>query len=532
MEVALGIGTVLSGKYRVEGVLGRGGMGIVLKVKHLHLGEDLAVKVLLPEGAIRPDVTARFLREAQSVVRLRGEHVARVSDVGVLPEGLPFIVMEYLHGVDLARELKQKTTLPAGKAVDYVLQACEALAEAHAHGIVHRDVKPANLFLTTRPDGTALIKVLDFGISKAPTAANSVVTQTEVVMGTPGYMSPEQMKAAKDVDPRTDIWALGIVLYECLTGCRPFDGESYTAIVLRAGTEPPAPMNPAIPGMLQATVPRCLEKDRRARFPTIAVLAAALAPFARNQREAATIVERTSLMLQGSGGADERAAHVDQPQATTTLSGSAGSGARPRHRSAITRGLWAFGLLATLFTVSLVSARLLASKAQPSHAPDEQGTGYVDYAKLHVPTVIWDAGAADSAIANARDAARELSVISVIAPESDARLQVVMLADAGDAGDAGVVDAPPDAPPVPKHRPGGQPQHPRDPVREQNGVIVVRVKQTWAQVWIDGQDAGTTPVRDSVPAGIHKVLLTTDGHREYVTVTVTAASESVIERNW
>jgi len=337
-------------------------MGIVLKVTHLHLGEELAIKVLLPEHALSPDVTARFLREAQSVVRLRGEHVARVTDVGTVPEGLPFMVMEYLRGVDLSGELQRRGTLPPGEAVDYVLQTCEALAEAHAHGIVHRDIKPANLFLTTRPDGTPLIKVLDFGISKAPITADSMATKTEIVMGTPGYMSPEQMKASKDVDARTDIWALGSVLYECLGGRRPFNGESYLAIALMAGTEPPPPLDARIHRGLQAAVLRCLEKDRRARFPSIAAFAAALAPFARNQREAATIVERTNLFLHRSSDASSRlelAAPSGQGLTTTTLGESAGAtSSSPRRRRAIVGGISLLGAGVLLSAVTLIVSGL------------------------------------------------------------------------------------------------------------------------------------------------------------------------------
>jgi serine/threonine-protein kinase len=204
-----------------------------------------------------------------------------------------------------------------------VLQACEALAEAHALGIVHRDIKPSNLFLTSRPDGTPLVKVLDFGISKAP-VSSGVLTRTEAVMGTPGYISPEQMKAARDVDARTDIWALGIVLYECLHGRRPFDAESFSAAVLRAATEPPPPMAPWIPRGLQAAVLRCLEKDRAARFPSAAELAVALSPFARDRRAAAIIVERTTAMLRGSSSAAVLGTRFGHAPDTTTLSGSAG----------------------------------------------------------------------------------------------------------------------------------------------------------------------------------------------------------------
>jgi serine/threonine-protein kinase len=375
MEGTLRPGAILLGKYRVESVLGRGGMGVVLRVTHLQLGEELAIKVLLPEGVTNPEATARFLREAQSVVRLRGEHVAKVTDIGVLPEGVPFIVMEYLRGVDLAGELKRRPQLAPGEAVDYVLQACEALAEAHVHGIVHRDIKPANLFLTTRPDGTPLVKVLDFGISKAPITASGLVTRTDTVMGTAGYMSPEQMKTAKDVDARTDIWALGIVLYECLNGRRPFVGESFSAVVLMAGTEPPPPMDPRIPRGLQVAVLRCLEKDRRARFASIAELAAALAPFARDQRAAAMVVDRTKLMQQRPGSAAEPPPPVPG-LAGTTLSGSAGpAGSRlPGRRLAMVLVVGALGVLVT--TVAVVSSRSHQSSDElgtqpPSAAADD-----------------------------------------------------------------------------------------------------------------------------------------------------------------
>lgn len=375
MESALGPGVVLLNKYRIDSILGRGGMGVVVKAMHLQLAEEIAIKVLLPEFAVNPDVAARFLREAQSAVRLRGEHVARISDVGMLPEGIPFMVMEYLRGIDLCGELARRTTLPYGEAVDYVLQASEALAEAHAHGIIHRDIKPANLFLTSRPDGTPLVKVLDFGISKNPLDACNAFTRTDVVMGTPGYMSPEQMKATKDVDARTDIWALGVVLYECLGGQRPFSGESFSAIVLKAGTEPPPPMNPKVPRGLQNVVLRCLEKDRRARFSSIAALAEALAPFARNQHEAKTIVGRTSLLLQrlsesnSSASAHERPAFPSMQgrEPATTLSGSAGTvGLRPRRR-AIVGGASLLGMATLIsFTTVKISGHWDRTSMRPS----------------------------------------------------------------------------------------------------------------------------------------------------------------------
>jgi serine/threonine-protein kinase len=343
-------------------------MAIVLKVVHLDLEEELALKILLPEGAVSDDVAARFLREAQSLVRLRGEHVARVSDIGVLPDGPPFMAMEYLRGIDLCGEIARRGILPPGQAVDYVLQACEALAEAHALGIVHRDIKPANLFLTARPDGSHLIKVLDFGISKTHRADLATRTRTEVVMGTPGYMSPEQMRASKDVDARSDIWALGVVLYECLSGRRPFHGESFAATVLMAGTEPPPPLDPSISPGLQAAVLRCLEKDRRERFRSVAALAAVLAPFARNQREAETIVERTAHMQDGLPRGIEPVVHWELSPATTLSQSAGATAARPRPSLAVSRA----GSLGTLALLALLALMALIVSVQlyPGESPD------------------------------------------------------------------------------------------------------------------------------------------------------------------
>ena len=379
MEGAFLAGAILLDKYRIESVLGRGGMGVVLRVTHLHVGEELAMKILSPDIVGDPDAHARFLREAQSAIRLRGEHVSRVGDVGMLPEGAPYIVMEYLRGADLAGELRKRGTLPPGEIVDYVLQACEALAEAHALGIVHRDIKPSNLFLTTRPDGTPLVKVLDFGISKAPLGGPGVLTRTDAVMGTPGYMSPEQMKASKDVDARTDVWSLGIVLYECLNGRRPFDAESYSAVVLRAANEPPPPMGPRIPHGLQSVVLRCLEKDRAARFQSMAALAAALAPFARDARAAAIITERTSVMLREPGTPAAPSALVSEPRAGTTLSWSAGV----FHSSSRRRRFAAGGGIALLAAIAALSVVLVMTRARSSDSTSTSTGSGTNEANAH-----------------------------------------------------------------------------------------------------------------------------------------------------
>src|SRR5262245_36689886 len=183
------LGAVLAGRYRIDRVLGQGGMGIVVQAMHLQLHQPVAMKLLLPEVLGNQQIVQRFLREAQAAVQLRSEHVARVIDVGTLDTGAPYMVLEYLEGADLSNV--PRSQLSVGGGVDLMLQACEALAEAHSLGIVHRDIKPANLFITRRADGSALLKVLDFGISKT-SAMGSQLTATMAVMGTPAYMSPEQ----------------------------------------------------------------------------------------------------------------------------------------------------------------------------------------------------------------------------------------------------------------------------------------------------------------------------------------------------
>jgi serine/threonine-protein kinase len=277
------VGEVVAGKYRIERVIGAGGMGIVVAATQLELDRAVAIKFLLPDAAKDPDTVARFSREARAAAKIHGEHVARVLDVGVVDAGLPYMVMEYLEGVDLARRLAEQGRLPVVEIARYLLEACEALAEAHAAGIVHRDLKPANLFLARRPDHTSRIKLLDFGISKASVGLVGGITSTETIMGSPVYMSPEQLMSTRQADPRADIWSLGIVLYEALVGAPPFFGESMPQVVTRI-LHAPAPRlsdaRPELPAPLDGIVSRCLEKDPAARFADVAELAWALAPFA------------------------------------------------------------------------------------------------------------------------------------------------------------------------------------------------------------------------------------------------------------
>ena len=299
-------GQILLGKYRIERVLGMGGMGVVVAATHVTLEERVAIKFLLPQALTNGEAVARFLREARAAVRIKSEHVARVTDVGQLENGAPYMIMEYLDGADLGTIAQRRGALPIEDGVEYVLQACEAIAEAHALGIIHRDLKPANLFLVTRADGTPSVKVLDFGISKVTgmgaSGADLSMTKTTTVMGSPLYMSPEQMASSRDVDARTDIWALGAILYELLAGTVPFQADTITQLCVMI-LQQPAPslrnVRPDAPEGLQLVITRCLDKDRTKRFGNVAEFAHALAPYA--PRRARLSIERVSRVIEGAG---------------------------------------------------------------------------------------------------------------------------------------------------------------------------------------------------------------------------------------
>ncbi len=293
-KVPVNPGDVLAGKYRVERILGMGGMGVVVAATHLHLEQRVAIKFLLPEIAKHPETVARFSREARAAVRIQSEHVGKVLDVGALDTGSPYMVMEFLEGCDLSDLVKSRGPRPWNEAVEYVLQACEAMAEAHKIGIIHRDLKPANLFLTRRPDGSPCVKVLDFGISKvADSPDGQALTQTAAMMGSPKYMSPEQLKSSRDVDARTDIWALGVILYELLSGEGAFRADTVPQLYVAIIQDPPQPLKRTdVPPGLIAVIMRCLEKEPARRFQNVAELSMALNEFA--SQTARTSIERIS----------------------------------------------------------------------------------------------------------------------------------------------------------------------------------------------------------------------------------------------
>jgi len=274
-------GEILGDKYEVVETIGTGGMGVVWEARHIALDQQVAIKVLNQAAAGDPDLVRRFAREARAAALLTSPHVTRVTDVDVLADGTPFMVMELLTGNDLDDELEDRGQLGIREAVDYLLQACKAMAEAHGRGIVHRDLKPQNLFLTQR-NNTRFVKVLDFGISKVPLEGERGDTQTASSFGTPMYMSPEQIRSTKHVDGRSDIWSLGVILYELLAGEPPFDRASPTAVIAAITADEPVPLaeiRPDVPAALSDVVMKALAKNPDDRYADVATFAEALAPY-------------------------------------------------------------------------------------------------------------------------------------------------------------------------------------------------------------------------------------------------------------
>ncbi len=324
-------GAVLHGKYRIEQVLGRGGMGVVTRALHLDLDKPVALKLLRRDVLQNQNAVERFRREARAMGQLRSEHVCQVFDVGMLDDGTHYMVMEYLEGKDLGLILREQERLAPGFAVNLALQACEALAEAHALGLVHRDIKPSNCFLTCGTDGAPLLKVLDFGIAKALGETDDGITTSQSIIGSPSYMSPEQMRSSKHVDVRADIWALGVVLYELVSGRRPFQGDSFAGLCLAVTTMSTLPLDDVVlPDGLAEIIARCLEKQPDQRTGSMAELSAALAPYAgtsaqgeRSSVRTARILERASspaLAQPGTGatftGGRRRDRNPKPPRAT------------------------------------------------------------------------------------------------------------------------------------------------------------------------------------------------------------------------
>ncbi len=315
----------------MERIIGSGGMGVVVAARHEQLDQRVALKFVRDEALGNQDAVQRFLREARAAVKLRSEHAAKVLDVGTLESGAPYMVMEFLEGRDLGQVLAEQGPLGVEAAAEWLVQACEAVAEAHAAGIVHRDLKPQNLFLARSVGGASKVKVLDFGVSKSMTTSDGAggLTQTRSMLGSPLYMSPEQMRSSRDVDARSDVWALGVVLYELLTRRWPFEAESMPELCLKVVSDPPTPATqhrPDLPRPMIEVIDRCLQKDPALRYENAAELAAALEPMAPPASH--VIVERARMaMASTKGTTQDRATRSPEAFAQTAPTPAAwGSG--------------------------------------------------------------------------------------------------------------------------------------------------------------------------------------------------------------
>jgi serine/threonine protein kinase len=277
------VGNILEGKYAIQSVIGEGGMGVVFEAKHMIIGRKLAVKVLFPEIATHPEIVERFYNEARTAASIGHDHIIEITDMGTY-EKSPFIVMEYLEGQNLTKFMGGEA-LTADVAVGILMQVLDALNAVHGKGVIHRDLKPDNIFLIGKAGRADFVKLLDFGISKLKTteSQNMALTRTGTILGTPYYMAPEQAAGRKDQDHRIDLYAVGVILFEMLTGQLPFKGDNYNALIAAILTEePPRPTyyNPGIPHELENIVMKAISKQPHLRYSNALNFMEALRPFA------------------------------------------------------------------------------------------------------------------------------------------------------------------------------------------------------------------------------------------------------------
>ena len=378
MDIPIREGDTINDAYKVERVIGAGGMAVVVSALDLRTPRRVAIKVLIRKAAIHPEVLKRFDREQRVVQQLRGEHVARCLDGGVY-KNAPYMVMEYLQGSDLAHLLKVQGPLPIDQAVEYLLQTCRAVAEAHAFGIIHRDLKPGNLFLTRRADGSPRIKVLDFGIAKAiepPSIGGSgettQLTKTTTVMGSPFYMSPEQVISPRSVGAGSDIWSLGVILYELIAGKIPFAAKTPERVCIRVLNDPPDPLRdhrPDCPPDLEAAITKCLQRTPANRYANVGELAKAIAPFApRHARSGADQVARILAKPELAGPVHESLHEIVVAPTPGTETVDVPTVYIPAKKGLDVRNLVTIGLGVGLLGVGFAGGFLIKGRAPPSAA--------------------------------------------------------------------------------------------------------------------------------------------------------------------
>jgi serine/threonine-protein kinase len=455
-------GQLIAGKYRVERVIGVGGMGVVVAARHEQLDQAVAIKLVRGEVVGNVEAVERFLREARAAAKLKSEHAARVLDVGTLETGVPYMVMEFLEGSDLERVLAERAPLPVALAASWIAQACEALAEAHAAGIVHRDLKPQNLFLTRTVGGAEKVKVLDFGVSKSMetiTHGPGALTGTRAMLGSPLYMSPEQMRSSRDVDARADIWGLGVVLFELLTQRWPFEADTLPELCLKVVSDPPralSELRPDVPEQMVRVVERCLEKDVEKRFANAAELAWALEPMlppasrivVERARSAIANLPPTTTPLRSHPALERLSVEGTKiaPRVAPTPAawGSGRAFALAQKRKSVTRFAWVCGLFATV----VVTIAAWVWRGRPSAAPSlsASSSSMAPMAPPSTPIAERSAESAMSVVTLAQPANEVSPAVSTGVPAdsaSPATKRSAFNAPAASIGGVGVVARPP-----------------------------------------------------------------------------------------
>jgi serine/threonine protein kinase len=380
------IGEVLAEKYRIVRFMGEGGMGAVYEAQHEVVGRRFAVKFLHTDLARRQDILDRFKREARAAGELESENIASVIDFGQTQDGIPYLVMELLQGEDLAHLLAREGKLPVVRAVNLVIQACRGIEAAHAAGIIHRDLKPENLFVCRRGDGSDLVKILDFGIAKlAGTALDVVaasVTNPGATLGTPFYMPPEQARGENAIDHRADIYGLGVILFEALSGQKPHPGDSYNVILYHILTQPAVPLaslRPGLPDGLAELVHLALSPDPNARPASAKELAHALSRHAG--REALRAGSQLNLRVtRSSASRREPSPQASEPSTSPTV-------AIARRRR------WRWLALLAVITVAGAAAALLVRPREGVHPRGEAPLAPVAAPKPAEPAARAPAGA-------------------------------------------------------------------------------------------------------------------------------------------